>query len=520
MPDPIYSTPGVYVTEVSTSPNAVKSVPTAIPAFIGYTPKASKDGISYINKPHKIRSFLEFNDIYGASELSAQSVVPSYHLEEVANEPDDGNFVQIGLAYYRMIADPNTEYYLYQSVKLFFQNGGMEAYVLAVGTHVLPMQNVTNIGVVAVNTTVILDDLLEGLELIRNEVEPTMYICPEATLLSEGENSTLMKAMLLQQQEVQTGICIFDIIGSKHPDPLLFVDAITTFRENTGTIGLSYGTAYYPFLETTVVQNGDLNFASFFGGDLERLDSLLHMDLGAHASLDTVMADIRDPGSANSTTQNNRALLEVSPLYREMIGVATKMANLLPPSGAMAGVMAGVDAAQGVWKSPANVSIVGVRALPINLSSNEQDFFNVDPISGKSINVIREFPGLGILVWGARTLDGNSMDWKYINVRRTMTYIEQSCKLATQAYIFQPNTTSTWTSVKAMISNFLEVLWRDGALAGATAREAFSVACGLGSTMSAQDIANGSMRISILVAPMHPAEFIVLNFTQQIAPAG
>ena len=112
------------------------------------------------------------------------------------------------------------------------------------------------------------------------------------------------------------------------------------------------------------------------------------------------------------------------------------------------------------------------------------------------------------------------MDWKYINVRRTMTYIEQSCKLAIQAYIFQPNTTSTWTSVKAMISNFLEVLWRDGALAGATAREAFSVACGLGSTMSAQDIADGSMRISILVAPMHPAEFIVLNFRQQIAPAG
>lgn len=516
MPDPTYLTPGVYVTEVSTTPNAIEPVPTAIPAFIGYAPKVEQGGVSYRNKVHKVHSFKEFNDIYGTSESETYSALPNYHLEEVAIKPVDGNFVQIGLAYYHMIADPSTQYYLFQSVKLFFENGGKEACILAVAAYGEPIQGIHQIGTTTVNANVILDDLLAGLELLRNETEPTLYICPEATLLSEGENSTLMKVMLLQQNELQTGMCIFDIIGSKHPDPLLYEDAVTTFRENTGSIGLSYGAAYYPFLETTLVQNGDLIFKSFFGGDLEALDSVLHMDLGAHATLDTVMADIKDRRSSNTNVQKNRALLGVSPLYREMVVLATSMANLLPPSGAMAGVMAVVDATRGVWKAPANVSIVGVHALPINLTSSQQGSFNVDSASGKSINVIRDFQGHGILVWGARTLDGNSFEWRYINVRRTMIFIEQSCKLAIQAYIFQPNTMDTWESVKAMINNFLEGLWRQGALMGSSTREAFAVNCRLGSTMTPQDILDGFMHVSVMVALMRPAEFIVLSFTQQM----
>jgi hypothetical protein len=315
---------------------------------------------------------------------------------------------------------------------------------LPVAAYGEPIQGIHQIGTTTVNTNVILDDLLVGLELLRNETEPTLYICPETTLLSEGENSTLMKAMLLQQHELQTGMCIFDIIGSKHPDPLLYEDAVTTFRENTGSIGLSYGAAYYLFLETTLVQNGDLIFKSFFGGDLEALDSLLHMDLEAHAALGTVMVDIKGQRSSNTNVQKNKALLDVSPLYRELVEVATSTANLLPPSGGMAGVMAVVDATRGVWKAPANVSIVGVRALSIRLTSGQQGRFNVDSASGKSINVIRDFQGHGILVWGARTLDGSSLEWRYIIVRQTMIFIEQSCKLAIQAYVFPPSTVQTW----------------------------------------------------------------------------
>ena len=510
-------TPGVYISEVNSFPDRVVNVPTSVPAFIGYTPKASFDGVSYVQKAHKVRSFREFNEIYGVTDDTLSKVLPNYNLHEVEIEPLDSNYVQIGLAYYHMTADPNTQYYCHQCVKMFFDNGGKEAYIIAVGTYGEPSHNDNHIGESSVNSNVILDELLSGLIVLREESEPSMYICPEATLLSEGENGTLMKAMLMQCSELQNAISIFDIIGAKYPDPIQYVDAVTTFRENTGTIGLSYGTAYYPFLGTTLVQNGDVNFNSFFGGDLIALEAILLMDLGANEKLESVMAEIKEPHSFLTVAQKHKALRGVSPLYKEIVKLATRMSNLLPPSGAMAGVMATVDATRGVWQAPANVSINGVQSLSIDLNNEQQADFNIDPLSGKSINVIRNFIGRGVLIWGARTLDGNSLDWRYISVRRMMIFIEQTCKQALSAYIFEPNTKDTWVKAKAMVENFLESLWRQGALAGSKAQEAFSVRCGLGSTMTNQDILNGSMVLVIMLAPLRPAEFIIIRFTQKMA---
>ena len=138
-------------------------------------------------------------------------------------------------------------------------------------------------------------------------------------------------------------------------------------------------------------------------------------------------------------------------------------------------------------------------------------------MSGKSVNAIRFFNGQGILVWGARTLDGNSDDWRYINVRRTMIMIEQSCKSVAKAYVFAPNDKNTWEAVKAMIGSFLTNVWKEGGLQGASPADAFSVACGLGTTMTADDLLNGIMRVTVKVAVVHPAEFIVLTFEQQMA---
>ncbi|MEO6630869.1 MAG: phage tail sheath C-terminal domain-containing protein, partial [Mucilaginibacter sp.] len=176
-----------------------------------------------------------------------------------------------------------------------------------------------------------------------------------------------------------------------------------------------------------------------------------------------------------------------------------------------------MDNEVGPWQSPANTSIVGAASLPINLSDSEQVNLNVDAVSGKSINAIRFFNGLGILVWGARTLDGNDQDWRYLPVRRTMIFIEQSCKLAAQAYVFQPNVKNTWEAVKSMISSFLTTVWKEGGLMGASASDAFSVECGLGTTMTGDDILNGYMNVVVKVAVTHPAEFIVISFQQQVA---
>jgi phage tail sheath protein FI len=137
-------------------------------------------------------------------------------------------------------------------------------------------------------------------------------------------------------------------------------------------------------------------------------------------------------------------------------------------------------------------------------------------LTGKSINAIRSFIGEGVLVWGARTLDGNSQDWRYINVRRTVIMMEQSVKAAAKAYVFEPNDSGTWSTVKSMIESFLYQQWKSGALVGGKPEDAFSVNVGLGDTMTGDDILNGIMRVSILIAVSRPAEFIEITFQQQM----
>jgi len=190
--------------------------------------------------------------------------------------------------------------------------------------------------------------------------------------------------------------------------------------------------------------------------------------------------------------------------------------NTLPTAAALAGIYTMVDAASGVWQAPANVSLAAVTDTTLNITEEMQADLNVDALTGKSINAIRLFPGLGALVWGARTLDGNSDDWKYVNVRRTIIMLEQSVKLAARAYVFQPNTASTWLMLETMIEAFLTRLWQQGALAGASAAQAFSVAVGLGKTMTPDDILEGILRVTVKVAVSHPAEFIVITVQQQM----
>ena len=219
-----------------------------------------------------------------------------------------------------------------------------------------------------------------------------------------------------------------------------------------------------------------------------------------------------------AATTSHAVLLTASPLYKTVMAAVRPMVNLLPPSAAMAGVYSRTDHLFGVFKAPANTGLVSVAAPSLNITHAEQEDLNV-PLDGKAINAIRALPGRGLMVWGARTLDGNSQDWRYVNVRRTMIMLEQSIKAAAQAYVFQPNTASTWVTVKAMIENYLTNKWKEGALMGTTPQEAFGVEVGLGSTMSGNDVLDGYMLVTIKVAIVRPAEFIELTFVQQMQAA-
>ncbi|MCP1572531.1 phage tail protein [Herbaspirillum rubrisubalbicans] len=522
-----YSTPGVYIQELNGFPNSVVPIATAVPAFIGYTPTAQYQGKSYYNKAQKITSFAEFQAIYmldnppPPSDPSRQ-YNPEYYLVAQKSKPTAGQYLYLNGTYYSILPDQNTIYYLYNSIKLFYQNGGGDAYIVAVGPYGPPSKtSLTDPSVRAVNPNVQLNDLTAGLALLKNEVEPTMYIFPEATLLAPADNATLMQAALEQAEEMQTVVCIFDVIGGMDPDPVMYTNDIQNFRNSTGNNGLKYGVTYYPFIGTTIMQNADIDFTNLFGGDIKQLGNIINPPSAPNATVAQILSAIQTPpANPMSNSQLQAALLIASPTYQQIINHVLEYANILPPSGAMAGVYTVNDNLSDVWNAPANTSIVGAVSLPIRLSDAQQANLNVDAVSGKSINAIRFFNGQGILIWGARTLDGNSQDWRYVSVRRTMTYLEQSVKLAARNYVFEANDINTWSAVTSMISSFLTDVWKQGGLQGASPSDAFSVSCGLGSTMTADDILNGYMRVTVKVAVVHPAEFIEITFQQQQAVSG
>jgi phage tail sheath protein FI len=205
-----------------------------------------------------------------------------------------------------------------------------------------------------------------------------------------------------------------------------------------------------------------------------------------------------------------------SSLYNQAKNKIAAISIEMQPAAAIAGVYAKVDSTNGVWKAPANIGLNSVIAPTEKISDSEQEGYNVDATGGKSINAIRSFTGKGTLVWGARTLDGNSNEWKYVSVRRFFNMVEESVKKATERYVFQPNVESTWLQAKTTVENFLNQQWRNGALAGAKAEDAYYVKIGLGETMSVQEVLEGKMNIEIGMAVTRPAEFIVLNFSHKL----
>jgi phage tail sheath protein FI len=235
----------------------------------------------------------------------------------------------------------------------------------------------------------------------------------------------------------------------------------------------------------------------------------------AAAAVAAELAASIDTNDTAIISRQHNVMLQVSPLYKAVMMRLREVANVLPPSAAMAGAYKATDSSVGTHQAPANISLISVSKPMVNLDDHEQEGLNV-PIDGKAINAIRSFPGKGVLVWGARTMDGNSQDWRYISVRRTVSMIELSIKYAAEVFVFQPNNSSTWSNLKAMITNFLTNMWYAGALAGATPESAFSVDVGIGTTMTSVDILDGYMRVSVKIAVTRPAEFIVITFEQQM----
>lgn len=477
-----YATPGVYIKEISTLPASIAAVETAIPAFIGHTNLATKNGESVRGFPTRITSMLDYESIFGFArpEAITISIQDTYTGEN--NQPAK-------LSSRIVKANPPvapSAYKMYYSLRLFFDNGGGPCYIISVNDFTSPP---------TVGDSTTATSLLGGLAALEKVDEPTLIVFPDDLSLANGKS--VYEAALAQCEKLKDRFVILDLKANT-TDP--FADAENFRNTGIGSGDLKYGAAYYPNLKSA------LNFG---------YDSSSVTITQTNSYIGTGTSNPAIVNVVNGSTLNAISTADPS-LHRAILSEISKLYITVPPSGAIAGVFARVDSQRGVWKAPANVDIRSAIGPAVKVSHEQQASLNVDASSGKSINVIRSFTGKGTLVWGARTLAGNDNEWRYVPVRRLFIFIEESVKKATEFVVFEPNDANTWLRVKTMIENFLTKLWRDGALAGAKPEEAFFVRIGLGITMTAQDILEGRMNVEIGLAAVRPAEFIILKFSHKL----
>tara|TARA_Y100000991_G_scaffold64232_1_gene47958 strand:- start:3929 stop:5440 length:1512 start_codon:yes stop_codon:yes gene_type:complete len=488
------ATPGVYIEEKSAFGNTVVSVPTAVPAFVGYTEKAARGTQSLLNVPTRITSFSEYNELFGGASMTKFEITS-----------DEGSFNL------RMVK--STRFMMYDSMRLFFNNGGSTCYIVSVGDY---------------SSSVSAKDLSDsknngGIISLEKHLEPTILVVPDSTLLSESDCYSLQADMLSHcGGRMKNRFAILDVfngdLARTHDDN----DVINKFREGVGSNFLSWGAAYYPYVNTNVTSSSEVNFmrisnpealVEILTAEVEHAVSSSKVSEAKGEAIKSEIAKISD--SDNSDVESTHAIISsVSSKYNLIMDQILNELNVMPPSSAMAGAYTMVDGAFNVGKAPANISLGSVVSPCVNINSDDQEDMNV-PLNGKAVNAIRSFTGKGTLVWGARTMDGNSQDWRYVSVRRTMTFLEQSIKSSAEAFVFSPNNSTTWSTLRATVSNFLNNQWVGGLLVGSSPDEAFQIEIGLGSTMNANDILDGILKMTVKVAVVRPAEFIVLTFEQK-----
>lgn len=511
-----YVTPGVYVEEVPSGMATLAAGATAVAAFVGFTAKAPKDDPNDPDglKPRLVTNWTQFETLYGG-------FVPGIMLPH--------------------------------AVYGYFNNGGALAYIVRI-PHTTPA---TESGVRALPS----GDRALGAALEVTTVEPNADIAVQVTNETPADGAGDDEPPTFRIDVIEEGKIVESFEGLKLADAEKTVNAGSTkvkvaTKVDTKNLAAALQTvpagmyAIEPAPPTPVSVPG----RAFAGSETARqgINGLVIADDVTMVMVpDLVTAARKDDGSIDLDLwksvqlalinhcegQANRvAILDAPPamspqqikewrsniamydsafatLYYPWIKVSNPAATngdteiMVPPSGHMAGIWARTDDTRGVWKAPANEVVRGALDVEMNITKAEQGLLN--PIG---INCIRPFGTRGIRVWGARTLSSDT-DWTYINVRRLFNMIETTIMDGTQFAVFEPNDQKLWEGLKRTVSAFLRGLWRDGALFGATAEQAFYVKCDA-ETNPPDSIDLGRVIVEVGIAPVKPAEFVIFRVTQ------
>jgi hypothetical protein len=530
------SYPGVYIEELPSSTHTVTAAPTSITAFIGYTnpfwlraPEATPPPFGVATE---IFSFADYQALYGG-----------------------------------FFNSPWLPDYMGQAVFEFFQNGGSDAIIVALqaGNYFDPTKvpPADDTGKAVVPATAVLGTGANNYTLTA--LQPVgLAGPPESGLTMQLIVSNLIKTTvdddtadvtLVYGSTVETyrRLLITDLLATVNARSALALAsqrgtppaAYTAFE---GTTQFTYSSA--PALGLTAINalaygpvfaaNASLDKVSVFNlmvlpgqtnsavlaealAYCEDKRAFYIMDPPANAVADTLavsmpgappdadtIADIWDGGTLPASA--NGALYFP---YLNATDMVTGGATTAPPSGYVAGIFAREDQNRGVWKSPAGLetTILGTTGVVPwgNMTDPQQGVLNHD-----GINVLRTFPGIGTVVFGARTLVSENPayeQWKYVAVRRMALFLEDSLYASLGWAVFEPNDVPLWNALRQEVEAFMLGLFRQGAFQGSTADQAFQVTCD-STTTSQADIDNGIVKILVAFAPLKPAEFVVIQIAQ------
>jgi len=477
--------PGVYVEEVSSGVRTITGVATSITAFAGFAPRGATDSAT------SVLSWAEYERKFGG--LNRDSLM-SY------------------------------------AVNHFFGNGGSRAYIVRV------------VGGGALPATVTIDS-----KLIVNGKNPGTWAAANTikTLLSTFDATRFTLQVL--DAASSTPLETFANLSMKDADPRFAPNIITSQSELISAT--KTGGSDNPPADTTAPITGGnngaaltLNSANFEVALTNALKSLDRVDL---FNILCVPGETRKEGipALQKFCRDHRAMLIVdcdqnatitslqngpdssitqadsinSALYFPWLNISDPLGGgavlSVPPSGIVAGVYSRTDAQRGVWKAPAgtDASLSGVSSLGFVASDAENGLLNP-----KAVNVLRNFPVYGSVVWGARTLAGNDdrgSEWKYVPIRRLALFLEESLYRGTQWVVFEPNDEPLWAQIRLNVGAFLNDLFRQGAFQGKSPRDAYFVKCD-SETTTQSDINRGIVNILVGFAPLKPAEFVILKIQQ------
>lgn len=517
--------PGVYTYEKNSLPPTVAVIDSAVPVFIGYTEKAEKNGNDLANKATRIRSMSEYVEWFGGP----QKVKIEVNVDDRESNPRRPEV--------KVVAPPTLHYKMYHALQLYYANGGGPCYIMSVDKYAATPDKPKG------------DKFGDAcFKELTKAKDVTILVFPDGTSMELNAYKGIIEKALMHCKKMKNRVTVIDVHGGE--DELNLTTNIEAFQNNmpSDLEIKKYGMAYYPYLNTGLsyaynanevrvkdytkypsdttapdtsaeaIESGDTE--SELSHELKKLDGAIteyekNQDAEMKKALDEAKKAVLDAANLRGANLRHIEILN-NALYNKIIEAIRNYGIIMPPSAAIAGIFVRTDATQGVWKAPANVSVFGTIKPAIDLDDDEHASLNA-PDNGKAINVIRAYSGRGTLVYGGRTLACNDLEWRYVNVRRTFCFIEDTIARAMLDFVFEPNTPQTWIRVKSMITSFLNSLWKAGGLYGNTPDDAFEVIVGEPESMSVEDVLGGIMRVIIKVAVARPAEFIVLQYEHKFS---